>query len=288
MAGTAYQLLINRTSVVRQFRLFGTTGNPQHTGALLALVLPSLCYMIIRSGQRYIYRVLLGAAAGVLVVMLIWTGSRTGFLMALVGLLLFFRTRVGRFLGVGVLTSIFVIAAMGIYAESTATFTGMFLRGDTRSVVWRSMFQHFLENPAFGSIGETFGVGESSYLALAANMGLAGLFPMAIVFAVVGHQLYRLQRVRKHLGEHVLLADLVTAGPIALAVGSIFEGFLLGILTFSILTLYLHLSLLRFLLDVADAQQHLPPPDAGGEGEIDPQSGYYDEQQYHQPALMGS
>jgi hypothetical protein len=288
MAGTAYQLLMNRTSIIRQGRLTGTAGNAQHAGTLLALMLPPLCYMIIRRGQRYAYRVLLSAATGVMIVMQVWTGSRTSFLMGLVGLLIFFRTRIGRLLGVSVLTSIFVIAALQIYAESTATFTEMFTRGDTRSHVWSAMLQHFYDHLAFGQIGDTFGVGESSYLALAANMGLAGLIPMTIVFGIVGWQLIRLQRVRKQLGEHILLADLVTAGPIALATGAIFEGYLLGIVAIAIFTLYIYLSLLRFLLDVAEAQQHLPPPDESGHEPADQyQPG---EQQYeeHQPALMGS
>ena len=287
MAGTAYQLLMNRTSIIRQGRLTGTAGNAQHAGTLLAAVLPPLCYMIIRRGQRYAYRVLLAAAAGVLIVMQVWTGSRTSFLMGLVGLLIFFRTRIGRLLGVSVLTSIFVIAAFQIYAESTANFTDMFVRGDTRSHVWKSMWQLFLEHPAFGQIGDTFGVGESSYLALAANMGLAGLIPMALVFGIVGWQLFRLHRVRKQLGEHILLADLVTAGLIALATGAIFEGYLLGIVAIAIFTLYIYLSLLRFLLDVAEAQQHLPPPDESGHepADLDQAGEHYEE---HQPALMGS
>jgi hypothetical protein len=289
--GTAYQLLMARTSIVRQNRLYGTAGNPQHAGMVLAMTLPPLCYLIIRKGQRYVWRLSLGALGGVASLMLLWTGSRTGILVALTGLLLFFRTRIGRLLGVAMIASIFVLAAMQIYTESTAPFSEMFLRGDTRSHVWSAMLEQFWNNPAMGAMGESFGVGENSYLAIACSMGLTGLIPIAIAYFFVGRQLWRLQRVRKQFGEHLLLADLVTASLVSFAVGAMFEGYLLGTITFPVLNLYINLILLRFLLDAAEVmQQQQPPDESGGAETFESQGyeGYYQDPQHHEPALLES
>src|SRR5205823_1189413 len=134
--------------------------------------IPVICYFIIRRGQRMIWRVALCALVGFLIIMLVWTGSRTGVLMALVGLTVLFRARIGRLALSGVAIGVFVLLALQIYNESTASFSDMFIRGDTRSHVWGTLLEQFRDHLAWGAMGEQFSVGESSYLSVAANMGL--------------------------------------------------------------------------------------------------------------------
>jgi hypothetical protein len=214
-----------------------------------------------------------------MVIFLVWTGSRTGIIATLVGVLLFFRAKLGRFLGVGILVGIFVLLSMQIYTESTAGFTDLFARGDTRSHVWGLLIQGFLDNPMWGSMTEQFGAAESSYLSVAGSLGLYGVIPLATFMAITARQLYKLERARKYLGDEIMLANLVTAGIISLAVGAIFEGYLLGLLAFPVFVLYIYLALLRFLLDAAQVARE----EAIAHATL-PSSEEYDEQ----PALVTS
>jgi hypothetical protein len=61
--------------------------------------------------------------------------------------------------------------------------------------------------------------------------------------------------VRRYLGEHVMLADLVTAGLVSLFIGATFEGFLLASLTMPIFVIYMYLALATFLIDAVHVQQ---------------------------------
>jgi hypothetical protein len=196
-------------------------------------------------------------------------------LMAATGIVLFFRARIGKILLISLLSGIFVYLAMQIYNESTLAFTDMFLRGDTRSQVWSSMWQNFLEHKLWGGMAEEFGVGENSYLAVASNFGLVGLVPMCLFLIATAWNLFRLARVRKFLGEQVLLADACTATLIALAVGAMFEAYIMGTLSFAVMCCYIFLSIITFILDavaVSATQPQLPA------------EGYEEEHHEYEPA----
>ncbi|MGC4030694.1 MAG: hypothetical protein QM754_02945 [Tepidisphaeraceae bacterium] len=54
------------------------TGNPQFLGIIIAYTLPFACHLLTRPFVRGWWKVLLIAQVAVMIVMLIWTGSRTG------------------------------------------------------------------------------------------------------------------------------------------------------------------------------------------------------------------
>jgi hypothetical protein len=268
LVGSVYQLVVNRSAILHGGRLYGTAGNPQHAAIVIAIALPAALYLLVRPGASKIWRVLLAGACGFLITMLVWTGSRTGLLVAAVGVAMFFRARLGKILAVAVTVGLFVFLAINIYSESTSSFTDMFLRGDTRSHVWATMIAQFREHIAWGGMSEEFGISESSYLATAGNMGLFGLIPLIIFLGLAARDLVRLQRVRKHMGEHALLADLVTAQLVAIAIGAMFEGYLLGTLTFPVFCIYINLGIMSFILDAvyvgsmtSDAQRFADSPE---------------------------
>ena len=86
-------------------------------------------------------------------------------------------------------------------------------------------------------------------------MGLFGLVPLGamVVMAVLG--LWRLQRKRHLLGDHTMLADVVTASLVAYAVGAMFEGYLLGTMTYQVFGIYIYFAVMRFLLDAAEVHE---------------------------------
>jgi hypothetical protein len=258
LVGTLYQLMVNRGAVMVGARLFSTTGNPQHAALVCAITLLPMCYLIIDKREWKIYRLLLGLAAGFQIILLLWTGSRTGLLVAVSGVVLLFRARIGKLALAGLLVGLSVWLAMSIYTESTLTIAGMFARGDTRTHAWIVWWQQFLDNMGWGIMTEQFGAGENSYLTTAAQMGLFGLIPLMLWMCLAGWQLLQLQRLRRYLGEEVLLADLATASLVSIAIGAIFEGYLLASLTLPIFAIYMYLALVTFLIDAVHVQQQVP------------------------------
>jgi hypothetical protein len=249
--GSALHLLVTPGTVVHNHRLYGTCGNPQLAAAASGACIPVICYFIVRHRQRWAYRLFLCALVGFLIIMLIWTGSRTGLLMTTVAVVMLFRARIGRLALAGITVGIFVMLALQIYTESTATFTDMFMRGDTRSHVWTELLSQFREHVMWGSMSNEIGVRENSYLWVAAGTGLWGVIPMLMFMAAVAWQLFKLQRIRRYLGENALLADLATGGMAALGVACMFEGYIAGTMTLQVISAYVYLALTTFLIDAA-------------------------------------
>src|SRR5439155_3242181 len=111
-------------------RLHGTTGNSQHAAVFIAMVLPALCYLVGSAREPKLWRVLFAAAMGFLCILLLWTGSRTGLLMATTAVLVFFRARLRGFVAVSLFVGLFVMLALQVYSESTLSVADMFSRGD--------------------------------------------------------------------------------------------------------------------------------------------------------------
>jgi O-antigen ligase/polysaccharide polymerase Wzy-like membrane protein len=253
VGGTFYQLILNRSAIVWNSRLFGTTGNPQHAGVLIALSLLVMCYLFMQE-RKTIYRLLLGATIGLMVLMLIWTGSRTGVLMAVIGLGLLFRARIGKLFVISLVCGLFLYIAIGFFQESTEGVSRLVSTENTRGAVWLQMIDEFKSAPLFGMIPQEIEIQENSYLSAAARTGMIGIAVLGIAMLTIIGSLAKLQMHRANLGEHTLLADLVTAGMVSLAVGAMFEGYLLGMLSSQIFLIYIYLAILAFLLDALDSR----------------------------------
>ncbi len=254
LAGVA-QYAVEPSSVSWAGRFLGVSGNANHAGVLLGLCIPPTVFEVITSRRRLLWRLILGALVGVMVVLLVWTGSRTGFVTGLVGTMVLFRLRVGRLALALIVCGAFVYLMMSIFVEAQANASRLVALDDTRSVQWRSMFDDFLNNPLFGASALESKWSENSYLLIAARTGLLGLIPFSFAFGLVVLAMVRLQRLRKFLGADALLADLVTGGLLSVGTGAMLEGFLLGTYSFPIFTLMIYLALLAFLIDYCGALQ---------------------------------
>jgi O-antigen ligase len=227
----------------------GATGNPQQAAILIGIALPVAGYFLARPAENKLFRILAGVTAGFLVIFLMWTGSRTGMLMAAVGVALTFRARIGRLVGVGIVVGIFGLMAFQIYSESTMSIGGMFERGNTRSRVWSALWDTFVSSPITGDMSYGYGVGENSYLAAAANNGLLGLVPLGAFLLFTLASFFKLHRARRLLGTEKPFVDLIIGGFAGMLVGAMFEGYLLGTLTYPVFVIYCYLALTAFGLD---------------------------------------
>jgi len=251
LLGTMYVLALNPHGIIFQGRVCGTASNSISAGVVCAGTLPAALYMLMRSGESKIWRTILPALIGFLVVMLVWTGSRTALLVGLVGVGLFVRLRFGKALPIVIVCGIFVLLAVEMYGSSMDVAGRLFSSIDTRSRVWRLMYSDFLESPWIGKMAERKGGSENSFLLIGAQAGLLALIPCLLGMLLTAVSMFRLERVKRQLGDYRLLADLVIASLSALAAGAVFEGYLTAVLHYATFLVYIYLALLAFLLDMA-------------------------------------
>jgi O-antigen ligase len=250
LIGVTAQLLANRSAIVWESRLFGTTGSPQHTALVIAMLIPVVCYFLMLSGKSQLWKGLLAVIAGVFSIFLIWTGSRTGVLMSLIGVVLLFRTRFGKLALILGFSGVFALLAWNLFSESTENIGRLASREDTRTWVWNSLIQDFKSSPWLGYIPDDGRIGENSYLSVAARLGVMGLLPLMIGFVLCGVSLIKLMVKKRYLNrDESLLSDLVLSSFVVIAVGAFFEGYLLGTLTFMVFYIYALLAILTYLLD---------------------------------------
>jgi len=190
---------------------------------------------------------------GFLVVFLLWSGSRTGVLMTLTGLGLMFRHQLGRLLETTILVAAMVMFAWQVtdFGESSAIIQQRFGRSvlvNTREGTWNYMLRIFVENPAFGS-PEDVGGSENSYLGALARFGLVGTAPLFVSMTMVLMALVKLNRKRSGFEEHAILVDLVTGGFFSLAIGAVFEGYLMATLTPMLYMIYIYMAITAYLVD---------------------------------------
>ena len=210
-------------------RYFGTTTQPNFIGVQLAI-----CNIILLSKmqlKRVFSLVLLLLIFVIGVLMQIASGSRTGLIVLMTGIIAFcFAKKMFSFKRIGFLSiiSAFVIGIVCVaflyfspYAIMLAFDRG--LNGaDTRSEVWRGMIGDILNNPLFG-VGYSLAGVENSYLRGAANYGLFyAVFLLWYVQAVV-RKFYKLS-----VGDGASEIDfgLYFSLALSLAFGGIFEGYL--------------------------------------------------------------
>ena len=241
-------------------RLLGTTGNPLHAAVLLAATVPSFIYLIERQKQCCWIKVSWIIGLVCIMYALFLTGSRTGVIMGVVSILLFYRRRGGAILSFGLLAAIALAVILPLLSQdafisatdSTDVASRFASTENTRTLVWSAMWRGFMNNVLFGVPlrGDRLGYGENSWLAAGASLGLVGLIPLVMFGVGCIKMMLRLNELSTKKPTYYLQCNTVIAALMSLLVGSIFEAFLLGNLTFSLMALLMYLSLGQYLIEL--------------------------------------
>ena len=244
-------------------RFLGTTGNPQHAAVLLSTTIPALLYLIEREENQIWFKGVLIAFAAIIGIGILMTGSRTGMIMTVVSILLFYNisgkliTRAAMLAGALLLISMVFESSQQWFMETTGSqldrFFGPELFKDTRTHVWSAQWETFKDYPFFGKPlqGDRLsGYGENSWLGAAAAFGLIGLIPLLLFGWECLKMIFKLYRYGNREPIHQKQCNLVIAGLLSLLAGSIFEPYLLGTITFQLIALMQYLILGKFLLQL--------------------------------------
>ncbi|MEC8320146.1 MAG: hypothetical protein VX012_01965 [Planctomycetota bacterium] len=250
-------------------RFAGISGNPQHAAMMLSFLVVTLAWILSRPRGNWIVLPAFAGVIGLGVLLMAWTGSRTGAISAVVGIALIFRRRALSLLLVGGFTVITGIVAASILGEGTEAFERVTSTDNTRQEVWMTGLAEFTNRPIFGTLGDPNAadvkVVESTPIQTLQVLGCSGFIPMLAIYGGIVFSIYRLQRVRQARPDLRAIVDYVVAMWCMVLVMSLTEAIFLGILTFFNLTIYTVATLTAALL----AQEYRGVPEDEFDDEFD-------------------
>jgi hypothetical protein len=241
-------------------RLAGTAGNAQMMGGISSLLIIANAYLYSELPSARPLRWVCLVCVGMLAILLLATGSRTGVLACASGLLVMFRFQIGRFAILGV-AAVIGYFAVSLFLEAPTEMVAERLTsgGDTRTAIWLDALGRFLGSPIFGELvflrpGDSPSGVESTFFRTLANMGVIGgaalLLPIASAASCAVKSLF-LARDRP---EFARLVDFYLGALAALLVLNMFDGYAFGFLTFPAIFIYIVFALGAFLAEQADLQ----------------------------------
>ncbi|GAB4516150.1 MAG: hypothetical protein Tsb0013_20730 [Phycisphaerales bacterium] len=212
-------------------RFQGLTGNPQFAAVLTAFATVMTAWVALNDPSKVV-RLFAIATATALGICIVWTGSRTGFGMVVVGMSIILASRAGQavlFLPiVGAFALFFLQYVIG--SDATIDASRLVSTQNTRAGSWQAQISTFLANPLFGTGNPNeAGASENSYLL---SFSAFGVFMGALVltFAAVSGafvlRLFRNRRREDKLGK--AMTDLAIAGIVMYFAGAFFEGFIMA------------------------------------------------------------
>ncbi len=269
-AAVLVQLGISRTPLIapNAFRFQGISGNPQFVAVFLAVVITTTVFLILNDSQRR-FKGLYIALTCLNVVLVGWTGSRTGTLMTMIGLAAVLYTRLGRtiifapFVVAGVFGIITLMESAGIKLgldRLTSTH-------DTRSEAWGVLLDSAMENPVFGVGTRGAGAAENSFLLATASYGFGSLATLLVLALGVGVQFFRLLWMRRRADAMMQrVVDLQLGFFTMYFAGSMFEGYVIARISVMLPLFLIFSAITTRLLEIDAAQRLGGSYTADGEG----------------------
>jgi len=237
-------------------RFMGVSGNPQHAACFLAIV--GTCSLFLSMNEsHHRYRLLWLAQAAVCAVFIGWAGSRTGALMYVIGASAVLYRRLGRaILFLPVIALLIGIAFTILQSMQINVATDRLVSTeDTRSAVWRNMYETGMSNPVLGAGARNAGGSENSFLLAFASYGVGGLMCALLLITVVSVILFRLVRIRSRFDAAAgRLVDLQIGLFGAFFAGSLFEGYLVARLSSTTVMFILFASMSSRLIAIAASE----------------------------------
>ncbi len=260
------QFAVNRHLLVigMGHRFTALIGNSNQAATMLAGMATCAAWLAVHGPLRS--RLFYTAAAAGFVAFLIWTGSRGGALLFLMGLTATFYSRAGRAM---ILLPAFGLMLVVMFEIASALDIRLVSRNllemnDSRSEAWHLMIEGIRDNPWIG-VGPVDNRGSENSFLLAWSLYGIGALAILIAMVIAGVALaIRWVRARPsiHPGARPLL-DLCIGNIATFFAGSIVEGYLTARVGFSSLTILIFCAIGNWVL----LTQRLDPDHAESEHE---------------------
>lgn len=234
-----------------QFRFVGMTSNPQHAGVMLSFYTVTVLWLLLND-PKTAFRALYVIALGINLLLLAWTGSRTGIGMFAIGSVGVLYTRLGR--AVLFMPVALVLAYVGF--KIILSVTGMEIGVDriastenTRGYAWWKLYTTGMENPLFGVGLEEAEKSENSWLYAFAAFGLGMLSLTLIATFSAGIQCLRAIRVRSSLElEDRRVLDLAVGAIAMYFAGALLEGYMVSRVTPALCFIMIYANIASFMV----------------------------------------
>jgi hypothetical protein len=209
-------------------RFVGLSGNPQHAAGLSA-VMATVGFWVLLNDRAKFWKLLASIAASTHIIFVLWTASRTGLALTVIGFTGILYARIGRAIffapvaggmGYALLT---VAQNMGVQFG----FERLSSREDTRSDKWQILWETGMSSPVIGVGLEDAGGSENGFLYGFASFGIGVPVIMVIILLFTIGVCLRLIKARFDTPDPVgkRLIDLTIAFFLMYWAGNIFEGF---------------------------------------------------------------
>jgi hypothetical protein len=229
---TGLQIVVNPTLVTmgNEFRFVGLFSNPQHSGVFMAFLCVSLLWLTMNDLKRYklIYLGMLGISS----VLLLWTGSRTGLGMAIIGVSATLYSRVGRAILVLPLVALVGYIGLKVMVDVLGITFGverLASTANTRDYAWWKLYSVGLESPLFGVGTEDAEKSENSWLYGFASYGI-GMLALLLMMALTGTiEIIKSFRARFSVpGEYRNYFDFLNGMMLMYFAGAVLEGYMIS------------------------------------------------------------
>lgn len=230
---TFVQLLVNPAMLTTgiELRFVGLLSNPQHSGVLMPFFFVISLWVMLNETRRN--AMLLMGIVGINALLLLWTGSRTGMGMAVIGLSATLYSRAGRailllpiaglfgYIGLKLMVDVLGISLIGI-ERMTST-------ADTRSSAWMKLINTAMQNPAIGVGVDDAEKSENSWLYGFASYGL-GMFVLLLILTIAGTvEIIKSMTARFRVApRHRSSLDFMVGILLMYFAGGVFEGYMIS------------------------------------------------------------
>ncbi len=227
------QIGIDRSEMIvgNEFRFVGMTANPQHAATLLG-ILSTVSLWLILSDPHARYRPLWMGALAANLVLIVWTGSRTGMGMLVVGATMVLYNRFGRAVLLMPLAALVAYVAFKVAGAADVDLSGsgrLTSTENTRRIVWLNLLRTGIEHPIFGVGRSQTGDTENSYLYGFAAYGFGMLLALLLFTFASLLQMVRVRLARPFIPERYRpLVNMILAFNAMFFAGAIFEGYMIA------------------------------------------------------------
>jgi hypothetical protein len=261
IASNFLQIIVDPGGALMALRLAGTAGNAQMMGGTATILLLAASYQFASRSSSEAAKWINLAMICVLGSMVLATGSRTAAMATVVGVAVFFRSEIGKFILLAVVLALgFVLLSVTVESSARLTFDRFSEGQDTRGAVWSEALAIFYASPIFGEFPflqpgqEPNGI-ESTFIRTLANMGLVGATVLAVPLLFIFRDLLRVIQLSRSSPEYRRLCDFYLSSCASLLVLNIFDGYAFGFMTLPVMFMYLVLSVGSLIVDQPDGTE---------------------------------
>jgi len=237
------------SSVTPGGRFSGLTSNANYLGAICGYAMPALLGLSLSPALKIKNRYFWLLAAAFVLLILVWTGSRTSLGMCGIGIIVIFRAKLGRFLIAGIPLALFVWLLSYFFQDAQSGAEHLTSLKNTRIEAWTYYYQMWQKDLIFGNADLGMKVVENSYLALASNAGIAGCAAILVFLFLTAKTCLQLVRLRTNDREVEILRDIALAGIAAALGNSVFEATLLSSLSTNMFWIFLYFTLADIVIN---------------------------------------